>query len=246
MNNKTVKFQQKAESAGFNSAVQHPRINKQPQLECDATSRLDSVRNQECALATRRRAVRYIAKTGVLAAIAVVLMYLEFSVPLMPTFLKLDFSEVAVLLAAFSMGPVSGIIVEAIKNLVHLPATFTGGIGELANFVIGSLFVGTAGLLYKKYKTKHRAWFAMAMGTLVMTVGASLINYFIMIPIYVNVVNFPLPAIIAATNAVGNTLVTDLKSLILFVFVPFNIFKGTMISLIVAVIYKRISPLLHR
>lgn len=193
-----------------------------------------------------RRAARYIAKAGILAAVAVLLMYLEFTVPLMPTFLKMDFSEIAVMLATFSLGPVAGILIEAVKNLVHLPASFTGGIGELANFIIGSLFVGTAGLIYRRHKTRNNAYLGMVIGTLVMTIGASLINYFIMIPIYINVVHFPLPAIIAATNAVGNKLVTNLETLILYVFVPFNLFKGFVISAIVAVVYKRVSPLLHR
>jgi len=60
------------------------------------------------------------------------------------------------------------------------------------------------------------------------------------------VVGFPLPAIIEATQKVGNTLVTSLETLILFVFVPFNLFKGLIVSLIVAIIYKRVSPILHR
>jgi riboflavin transporter FmnP len=144
------------------------------------------------------------------------------------------------------MGPWTGILVELIKNLLHLPVTHTGGVGELANFVIGSAFVGTAGYIYQRAKTRKQAFIGMATGTIVMTVLASLINYFIMIPFYVEVVGFPLPAIIEATQKVGNTLVTSLETLILFVFVPFNLFKGLVVSLIVAIIYKRVSPILHR
>jgi len=193
-----------------------------------------------------RKTAHFVAKAGILCAVAIVLMYLEFAVPLMPTFLKFDFSEIAVLLAAFTLGPLSAILIELVKNLVHLPGTMSGGIGEIANFVIGSFFVGTAGLIYKYRKTKQGALLGMFVGTLIMTVAACLINYYIMLPIYINVVGFPLPAIIGATNAVGNTLVTDMKTLILFVFVPFNLFKGFVISIIVTLIYKRVSPLLHR
>lgn len=195
---------------------------------------------------TWKAKTHWIAKTGILTAVAVVLMYLEFPLPLMPEFLKFDFSEIAVLLAAFSMGPLTGIIVELLKNLLHLPATHTGGVGELANFIIGSAFVGTAGMIYRYNKTRRGAYIGMICGTLAMTILASAVNYFFMLPFYIRVMEYPLEAIIQATHEAGNNLITDKKTLILFVFVPFNLFKGLVISLIVAVIYKRISPLLHK
>lgn len=193
-----------------------------------------------------KKYVHWIAKTGILTAVAVVLMYLEFSVPLVPAFLRFDFSEVIVLLASFSMGPLTGILVELLKNILHLPATTTGGVGELANFAVGASFVGTAGLIYKFRKDRQGAFIAMAAGTLVMTVFASLLNYFVMLPFYIQVMEFPLEVIIDLTRTAGNRLVTDMKTLIYFVFVPFNLLKGIVISLIVALIYKRVSPLLHR
>ncbi len=196
-----------------------------------------------CAIKKER--TRWIAKTGILSAVAVALMYLELSLPLMPVFLKFDFSEIAVLLASFAMGPWTGILVELIKNLLHLPVTHTGGTGELANFVVGSAFVGTAGFFYRRAKTRKNAYLGMAVGTLVMTLLASVINYWIMIPFYVQVMGLPMDAIIGMVHESGNRLVTDLKSLIVFVFIPFNLFKGLVVSWVVALIYKRISPLLH-
>jgi len=193
-----------------------------------------------------RAKAHWIAKAGILTAVAVVLMYFEMTLPLMPTFLKFDFSEIAVLLASFSMGPLTGILVELLKNLFHLPSTATGGVGELANFVVGSTFVGIAGIIYRRNKSKSGAFIAMAAGTLAMTLLASVINYFVMIPFYVSVMGFPLEQIIAMTQKVGNTWVTSLETLIVFVFVPFNLFKGIVVSLIVALIYKRVSPILHR
>lgn len=188
----------------------------------------------------------WVAKAGVLTALAVVLMYLELSLPFVPVFLKFDFSEVVVLIASFALGPVTGILVELVKNLLHLPATQTGGVGELANFIIGISFVGTAGLVYQKMKTKRGAYLAMGIGILAMTFLASLINYFFLIPFYIRVMGLPLDVIVDMVHEAGNTLVTDLKTLIWFVFVPFNLFKGLIVSVIVAVVYKRISPLLHR
>ncbi len=193
-----------------------------------------------------RKTARFVAKAGILSAVAILLMYLELVLPLMPTFLKFDFSEIAVLLAAFSMGPLTAILIELIKNLAHLATSATGGVGELANFIIGSFFVGTAGLIYQYQKSRKGAFLGMMIGTLVMTLAASLINYFFMIPFYVNVMGFPFEAIIGMSQQVGNTWVTSLETLILYVFIPFNLFKGLVVSVIVAVIYKRFSPLLHR
>lgn len=195
---------------------------------------------------TQRERVRTIAKIAILSAIAFVLMMLEFPLPLMPAFLKFDFSDLPALLAAFSMGPLAGATVELIKNVLHLPFTQTMMIGELANFLIGASLVVTAGFIYQSKKTIRGAISGMLAGTAAMTVVGALFNYYINIPFYLNVMNFPLEAIIGMANAAGNTKVTDLGSLILWVFVPFNIFKGLIISLLTGLVYKPLSPLLHK
>ncbi|MHB1454357.1 MAG: ECF transporter S component [Saccharofermentanales bacterium] len=194
---------------------------------------------------TSKQRNNWIAKSGILAAAAIVLMFLEMPLPLMPVFLKFDFSEVPVLLAAFALGPISAVIVELIKNLVHLPFTQSGGVGEIANFFIGSAFVVPAAILYRRHKSKSGAIVGMVAGTLFMTLFASVVNYYIMIPFYIKVVGFPLEVIIGMSKEAGNKMVIDLKTLIVFVFVPFNLFKGFVVSLIVGLIYKRISRFLH-
>lgn len=190
--------------------------------------------------------VRWIAKTGVLAAAAIVLMYLEFPLPLMPPFLKFDFAEVPALLGAFSMGPWSGLIIELIKNLTHLPASQTAFIGELSNFIVCGGFVFVAGAIYQIHKTKRMALVSMLVATVAMAIFGVLVNYYINLPFYAKSMGFDLGAIIGVTQAVGNSLVTDMKTLLFFVFVPFNLFKGAVVSLIVMAVYKKISPLLHR
>lgn len=187
-----------------------------------------------------------IAKLGILSCLAFVLMLLEFSVPLMPAFLKFDFSEIPALLASFSMGPVAGVIVEFVKNLLHLPFTTTMCVGELANFIIGSSFVAVAGLIYKKHSTRKAAYLSMLFGTLAMTLVGCVFNYFINIPFYINVMGFQMDAIISLTNASGNTLVHDLTSLITWVFVPFNLIKGAVISVAVGFLYMPLRPLLKK
>lgn len=190
--------------------------------------------------------VLWITKAGILAAIATVLMYLEFPIPLMPVFLKYDFSDVPALLAAFSMGPMTGVIVQLVKNILHLLVSHTALVGELANFIMGSAFVVTAGLIYRRNKTRGGAVQGLAAGTIALTAAGSLMNYFVMIPFYISAMGFSLDKIIGMTTAAGNTLVHDLWTLILYVFIPFNLFKGATISLLVLLIYKKLSPLLHK
>lgn len=209
--------------------------------------------NQQTAAAAKskvslsqRDRIRTISKISILAAIAFVLMMLEFPLPLMPAFLKFDFSDLPALLAAFSMGPLAGTAVELIKNVLHLPFTQTMMVGELANFIIGSSLVVSAGLVYRYRKTLLGAALGMLAGTAAMTVAGSLFNYYVNIPFYLNVMNFPMEAIIGMAKAAGNHKVTDLGSLILWVFVPFNIFKGVVISALTGIVYKPLSPLLHK
>ncbi|MBR5754046.1 MAG: ECF transporter S component, partial [Clostridia bacterium] len=89
--------------------------------------------------------VRKLTTTAVMAAIATILMYIEFPIPVMPAFVKLDFSELPALLTSFALGPWYGALVCLLKNLIHLPVTSSSGVGELANFLIGIFFVIPAG-----------------------------------------------------------------------------------------------------
>ena len=195
---------------------------------------------------TRRKAmIRRITVTAILTAMAFVLMYLEVPLPLMPPFLKFDFSEIPVLVGAFALGPVWGIVIELFKNLIHLPFTGTAGIGELSNFITGSLFVGTAGLVYLKFHTRKGAAAAMAIGTLTLAVIAVPINAFITLPLYGSIMNFSTEAIIGMSAAV-NPLIKDKMTLLFLAFVPFNLFKGIVVSFITFFIYKPVSKLIHR
>ena len=114
--------------------------------------------------------VRVLTGTAMLGAVAAVLMYLEFPIPIMPAFVKLDVSELPALIASFAYGPVSGILVCLIKNLIKLPSTSTAAVGELFNFVMGALFVGVAGLIYKRNKTRKGAIVGALLGALVIVV----------------------------------------------------------------------------
>lgn len=138
------------------------------------------------------------------------------------------------------MGPWTGVIIEFIKNLSHLPFSHTSYVGEMANFIVCGSFVFAAGFVYQRNKTKQNALIGLTVGTIVMTIFGILVNYYINLPFYASAMGIDLDAIIGMSQAVGNTLVTDMKSLLVFVFAPFNIFKGIVISTIVMLIYKNL------
>jgi len=192
----------------------------------------------------RRFTTRKLTTLAILSAAAYILMFMEFTPPFVPVFLKMDFSEIPVLLGAFAFGPLSAVMIELIKNLLHLPMTATAGVGELANFLAGSLFAGTAGIIYRYMKNRKGAIIAMAAGTLAMTVFSSMFNYFFMIDFYSHLYGMPMDTIIGMSSAV-NYYVTDLKSMILWAFLPFNLVKGIAVSAFTGLIYKPLSPILH-
>lgn len=195
--------------------------------------------------AARKIRNRRIAACAILTAMAVLLMYLEFPLPFMPAFLKFDLSELPVLIGTFALGPVWGIIIELLKNLIHLPVTQTMGIGELSNFIAGVVYVGTSGLIYRKLRTKKGAAISMAIATLVFAAASIPINAFITLPLYGSAMGFPLEAIIGMSAEV-NPLVKSKLSLLLAVFVPFNLFKGIFVSFWTFFVYKPISKLINK
>ena len=181
---------------------------------------------------------------AVMTALAVVLMYLEVPLPFMPPFLKFDFSEIPVLVGSFTLGPWYGVAIELLKNLIHLPVTGTSGIGEMSNFLTGSIFVFTAGSIYKHHRTMKGAIAAMSIATLVLALVACPLNYFVTLPLYGKVLNFTTEAIVGMSQGF-NPYITDKTSLILWGFLPFNIFKGSVVSFFTFWIYKPISKLIN-
>ncbi len=190
---------------------------------------------------TRSQKIRYVVVVGVLSAIAAVLMMLNFSIPLMPFFIKLDFSELPALIAAFSMGPLAGVLVCLIKNLINLPMTITGGVGELSNFLLGMIFVLPAGIFYRIHKTRKVALISSVAGAVLMGVVGVFTNYFLVYPIYMTIM--PLEAIIEAYQAI-NPNVDGLLGCLLAFNLPFTIMKGLLNTLLAFLIYKHISPLI--
>ena len=193
----------------------------------------------------RKIMLRRIAACAILTAMAVLLMYLEIPLPFMPSFLKFDFSELPVLIGSFALGPVWGIVIELLKNLIHLPVTQTMGIGELSNFITGVIYVGTAGIIYRIFVSKKGAAIAMIIATLVLAAVSVPVNAFLTLPLYGSVMGFPIEAIIGMSAAV-NPLVKDKVSLLLAVFVPFNLFKGFIVAGITYFVHLPLSKLINK
>lgn len=181
----------------------------------------------------RNSKLQTMVKVGMLSALSFIIMFLEF--PLLPAapYLKMDLSDIPALIGAFAFGPVAGVVIELIKNLLHfITKPETGGVGELANFLTGSAFILTACLVYFRNKSRKSAVIGMVLGTVVMTIVMCFVNYYILLPLY-------MPGLFEGPVSV-------VFNLILTTTVPFNLLKGVIISVVTILLYKRISPILHK
>ena len=187
--------------------------------------------------------VRVITVTGVLSAVAFLLQLIEIPLPmLMPTFIKFDFSDLPALIGSFALGPVCGIVIELIKNVLHaLLATGSFGVGELSNFVLGAVFVGVAGCIYRRSRSKKGALIASLAGAIVMAVISFPSNLFIVYPVYYQFM--PEETILAAYQTILPGMKSIAQSLLVFN-VPFTFVKGILDVAITFAVYKKISPIL--
>ncbi len=188
---------------------------------------------------------RNMALMGMLGAMAALLMLFELPLTfLAPNFYKLDFSELPVMVGTFALGPGAGALIEAVKILIKLliKPTTTGGVGELANFVVGCAMAVPAGILYRAHKNKKTAIWSLLLGTLSMTVLGIVMNALVMLPFYSKFM--PMETIISLGAKVVPA-VNSVWTFCLFCVGPFNLFKGLVISLITFLLYKRVSPLIH-
>lgn len=185
--------------------------------------------------------LRTITGVAVLSAIAFILAYFEFPVPLSPSFARMDISDLPALIGAFAYGPLAGVLIELVKNALQLTSTATAGVGELANFIMGGVFVFVAGLIYRKNKNKKTALIACLIASLAMGVTAAVVNYFVLLPTFEAFM--PLSELIASFGEFMPFIKTKLD-VVLFNALPFNLLKGLAISAVAMLIYKKLSPIL--
>ncbi len=200
---------------------------------------------------TQKQKTHHLAVAAMLSAVAAVLQFVEFSIPVMPSFIKLDISDLPALLGTFSLGPVYGVAIQLVKNLLHLPFGSSAGVGELSNFILGAVFVFVAGVIYKRSKSRKSALVGSVVGAATMALVSVVTNYFVVYPAYVVLYHLPLDAIVGMYEEIlgGVSHVPTQNALFncLLVFnVPFTLVKGLLDTALCFLIYKPLSPLLHR
>lgn len=186
---------------------------------------------------------RNLVRVGVLGAIAFFLMFIDLPLTFVaPGFMNLDISDVPGLIAGFAMGPVYGVMVQLIKNLLNVTSTSTGGVGELSNFIVGSTFVVVSSLIYHRNKTLKNAFIGLFFGVLAMSALAMASNYFVVFPLYAKIM-IPMETIINMGRAI-NPHIDSLGKMMILSVLPFNIIKGTVNALVTAMVYKRVRKFL--
>ena len=184
--------------------------------------------------------------TAMLVAVAFVLQYIEVSVPFVPSFLKLDFSDIPELIGAFAIGPLYGVLIAFIKNILHLPFGSSMAIGELSNFILGAVFSFTAGIIYKYKKNRKGAALGAAAGALAMAVISIPSNFFIVYPVYAQLwAGGNMNVIINMYKSILPGSDNLIKSLLIFN-VPFTFVKGVIVAVITFIIYKPLSNVIYK
>ena len=202
---------------------------------------LENPQNKVMSRRTAAARTRLLAGAGMLTAAAVVLQYLEFPIPLMPPFIKLDFSDLPALLGAFAYGPLTGVIIELLKNLIHCAVSQSATVGELSNFILGAVFVFTAGLIYKKNKNKTAALIGGLLGAAAMGIVSVPSNHFVVYPFYYNFM--PEENVLAAYQKILPSMKSVFQSLLVFN-LPFTVVKGLISVAVCMLIFKPLSPIL--
>lgn len=190
--------------------------------------------------------VRQMALIAMMGAAAVILMLLEIPLPfLAPPFYELDFSEVPVMIGAFALGPVSGVLIELVKILLNLMinGSITAGVGEFGNFLIGCSFLLPASVIYYRKKDKKHAMIGMTVGTIFMVVAGCLVNAYLLLPAYSVGLGIPMESLVAMGTAI-NPAIDGILTFVLLAVAPFNLLKGILVSVLTMLLYKRISGLI--
>ena len=190
-------------------------------------------------------ATRKVVMIGMFGAISGILYCFDFGLPITPSFYKLDFSELPALIAGFAFGPVAGVLVEFVKQLVKLllKSTSTAFVGDLANYLIGCMLVLPASIIYQFHKSKHSALIGCIVGTVIMTVFGTWFNAVYLLPTFSRLFGLPMEAILGMGAAI-NPAVTNLTTFVILMVAPINIIKGVGISALTMLIYKKISPII--
>jgi riboflavin transporter FmnP len=211
----------------------------------NAASTMSKMTTQENTRKVKLLSARGLTAMALLSALATVLMLFDVPLFFLPNFYQVDFSEVPVLIGAFALGPVAGIVIELMKILINLviQGSDTAGIGEIANFILGCTFVVPAAAIYHWKRSRKFAILGMGIGTVAFIAAGCLLNAYLLLPTYAKVFGAPIGSLIAVGTAV-NPHINGMFTFILFAVAPFNLIKGLAVSIITILIYKYISPVI--
>lgn len=186
---------------------------------------------------------RNLARIGIMGAIGFVLMMIDLPIAFIaPSFMKLDLSDVPALISGFAMGPVAGIGVQLVKNLLNVAKTSTGGVGEISNFIVGSTYVIVATYLYRRNRTMKNAAIGLVLGVLAMSMIAMASNYYVVFPLYSKIM-IPMEKLVDFGRAI-NPRIDSLATMMLYSVLPFNLIKGSVNGIVTVLIYKRVRRFL--
>ena len=180
---------------------------------------------------------------AMLSAIAVILMYFDFPIPFIaPGFYKIDFSEIPVLIGSFMLGPCAGVIIEAVKVILHfcMKGTTTAFVGDFANFILGCMYVVPAAIIYHTKKTRKMAMLSLIAGGVILVIAGMLLNAWYLLPKYSELYGIPLDVLIAMGTKV-NASITDVFSFVALAVAPFNIIKALIDGIVTVILYKYLS-----
>lgn len=187
--------------------------------------------------------VNKIVIMAMLSAIAVILMYFDFPIPFIaPGFYKIDFSEIPVLIGSFMLGPCAGVIIEAVKVILHfcMKGTTTAFVGDFANFILGCMYVVPASIIYHTKKTRKMAIVSLISGGVILVIAGMLLNAWYLLPKYSELYGIPLDTLIAMGTKV-NASIKDVFSFVALAVAPFNIIKALIDGVVTVVLYKYLS-----
>ena len=188
-----------------------------------------------------------LVKISILSAIGYILMFISVPLPMLfPEFLKIDISDLTALLGGISLGPMVGVSIAFLKNLLQFITgmSTTGGVGEIANFLIGGSFVFIVSYIYSKKRNVSGVIIGLISGIIIMTIVGCIANYFIILPFY-STIGFSIDAVVSMGSKI-NPAIKDKLTFVIWIIAPFNILKSGIMSLLTLPMYKKTEKILNR
>ena len=195
----------------------------------------------------KKNKIKNISLTAMFGAIAAVIMLFDFPLPFAPSFMKLDFSDVPLVVGSYILGPINAIVMVLLKVLIKLlfKGTSTAFIGEIANFISSICFVLPGSIIYVFHKTKKRAIVGLLVGIMISSVVSTLLNAVLLFPMYMSLFHINEDALLSMIQKV-NPSVDSFNTAMIYSIFPFNLFKYGVDSIIVFSVYKNISNLIKK